>query len=380
MQIKKFTAPTLKQASQQMKNELGPDSVILSTRVIPGDGELRTSRMYEITAGIDADTMTSNSSPDYSLGETSAGMSGMERERQVLSEKIYAKPPKNSAPFVSGGLKKSSTVKLKESSSTIEEEIQEIVDVLKHREIQKPIISAVLNQLKKYKKFLHTSNIDSYVVSSLASMIPTYQFEVHKQNKPKIVSLVGPTGVGKTTCIAKLAVISKILHNLNVGLISVDTYRLGALDQLRIFADVSNVDMLVAYEPEDIPALVKKFAQKDVIFIDTAGRSQKNTEHLRRAKEFLDAAQVDETYLVMSATSGTKTLFDVAERFKVMDYNSVIFTKIDEAAAYGNILNVVASYDVPISFLTNGQVIPDDIISADSEFTASMIYTGKFEK
>ena len=380
MQIKKFTAPTLKQATQQMKNELGPDSIILSTRVIPGDGELRISRMYEITAGIDEESVKQDSVADVPVNKTLGEADGMERERRALSEKIYVQPSKKSAPFVSSGIKKTSSVKLKESASTIEEEIKEIIDVLKYREIQEPLITSVLNQLKKYKKFLHTSNIDSYVVSSLASMIPTFQFEVHKQNRPKVVSLVGPTGVGKTTCIAKLAVISKILHNLDVGLISVDTYRLGALDQLRIFADVSNVDMLVAYEPEDIPELVKNFDQKDVIFIDTAGRSQRNTEHLQKAKEFLDAAKVDETYLVMSATSGTKTLFDVAERFKIMEYDSVIFTKIDEAAAYGNILNVVANYNVPISFLTNGQVIPDDIISADSEFTANMIYTGKFDK
>ncbi len=380
MQIKKFTAPTLNQASQQMKNELGPDSVILSTRVIPGDGDLRTTRMFEITAGVDE---TSIRSEEYSAdtGNGEYPIPGkMEREKKELSEKIYVQPGKKSAPFISSGIKKSSQVKLKESDNTIEEDIKEIVDVLRHREIQEPIITAVLNQLKKYNNFLHSTNIDSYVVSSLASMIPTFQFEVHKQNRPKVVSLVGPTGVGKTTCIAKLAVISKILHNLNVGLISVDTYRLGALDQLRIFADVSNVDMLVAYEPDDIPGLIKKFAQKDVIFIDTAGRSQRNTEHLQKAKEFLNAAHVDETYLVMSATSGTKTLFDVAERFKVLEYDSVIFTKIDEAATYGNILNVVANYNVPISFLTNGQVIPDDIISADPEFTASMIYTGKFDK
>ena len=96
-----------------------------------------------------------------------------------------------------------------------------------------------------------------------------------------------------------------------------------------------------------------------------------------KAKELLAAAEVDEVYLVLSTTSTTKNLFDVAEKFKIFNYSSVLFTKIDEAVAYGNILNFVTSFDVPISFFTNGQVIPDDIIAADPEFTANMIYTGK---
>ncbi len=210
-------------------------------------------------------------------------------------------------------------------------------------------------------------------------MIPTYNFEVQKNRKPKVAALVGPTGVGKTTCIAKLAVISKILHNLSVGLISIDTYRLGALDQLRIFSEISNVDMLVAYEPKDIPGILKSFKDKDIIFIDTAGRSQNNKEQLNNAKEFLTAAKVEETYLVLSSTGTSRNLLDVADKFRVLDYNSVIFTKIDEAVTFGNILNVVNAFDVPVSFLTNGQIIPDDIISADPEFIANMIYTGKMD-
>ena len=135
--------------------------------------------------------------------------------------------------------------------------------------------------------------------------------------------------------------------------------------------------MLVAYEPKDISGMIKSFKDKDIIFIDTAGRSQNNREHLKQANEFLLESNVDETYLVLSSIATTKNLFDVAEKFKIFNYNSVIFTKIDEAVTFGNILNVVTRFDVPISFLTNGQVIPDDIISADPEFIANMIFSGK---
>lgn len=375
MQIKKYVAVTLKEASTKMKEELGGDAIILGTRIIEGDQRFGVQRMFEISAGIDNNIshvsepglktkfVTEESGRDYLA------------ELKKLNEKIYKNPVLNSE-----GGKNKVLETIKKNKPSLNTELKEIIETLHFREIQKPAINAIVKQLKKYKSFLNTKNIDSYLVSSIAAMIPTYQFELKKQKEPKVVSLVGPTGVGKTTCIAKLAVISKILHNLNIGLISIDTYRLGALDQLRIFSEISNTDMLVAYEPEEMPGLLNKFKKKDIIFIDTAGRSQNNTEHLKETKMFLTSGGVTETHLVLSSTSSTRNLIDVAEKFKVFNYKSVMFTKVDEAVSYGNMLNLVFNYDVPVMFLTNGQVIPDDIISADSEFIANMIYRGKMTK
>jgi flagellar biosynthesis protein FlhF len=378
MQIKKFIAPTLKQASIQMKQELGSDAVILGTRVLYGNNEGGSNRMFELTAGIEeedqvleyADKGENNNLDDFE--------SSYSNEIQKLSDKIFINPVSKNTSVNRKGEKAAYSEAVVKSEVNIDKELKEIVDTLFNREVQKPIISSILNQLKKYKNFLHPTNIDSYVLSSIESLISTAKFEVKKTGRPMKVALVGPTGVGKTTCIAKLAVISKILHNLDVGLISIDTYRLGALDQLRIFSEISNIEMLVAYEPSDIPKLINSFKKKDIIFIDTAGRSQKNIDQLEKTKEFLSAAKVDDTYLVLSSTGTTKNLYDVADKFKLFNYNSVIFTKIDEAVTFGNILNIVTNFDVPVSFLSNGQVIPDDIISADPEFIANMVYTGKY--
>jgi len=208
-------------------------------------------------------------------------------------------------------------------------------------------------------------------------MIPTSNFEVKKSKKPTIVSLVGPTGVGKTTCIAKLAVISKILHNLDVGLISIDTYRLGALDQLKIFSEISAIDFFVAYEPSDMVSLISKMRKKDLIFIDTVGRSQNQPSQLKGIQDFLSTVKMDDTYLVLNSTATSKNLIDVAEKFKSLNYNGLIFSKLDEAVTFGNILNITYKFDTPIKYLTNGQVIPDDIIAADPDFIANMIYSGK---
>ncbi len=374
MQIKKFLGSTLKQATTEMKNELGGDAVILGTKVIAGEGRYGGTKMFEITAGIDEELIEHE---ENTVNNYETRNENFADELKKLSNKVYLndKEVKTSANKITK--KRGADLSHQNVRSNIDNELKEIVDTLFHRDVQKSVVTSIIGQLKKNREFLDISNLDNYILSSISSMIPTYNFEVNKKKKPKKVAIVGPTGVGKSTFIAKLAVISKILHKLDVGLISIDTYRLGALDQLRIFSEVSNIEMLVAYEPSDMPGLINTFRNKDVVFIDTAGRSQKNIEHLKANKKFLDACQIDETYLALSTTSTMKNLFDVAEKFKLFNYNSFIFTKIDEAVTYGNILNIVSNFNIPVSFLTNGQVIPDDIISADPEFISKMIYTGK---
>jgi len=379
MQIKKYIASTLKEATARMKLELGGEAIILSTRIIEADAISDRKKMFELTAGIENLTVNPKSSSSLPL-KGRESQKKLSDELKSISEKIYHKKEAPSKR-VASQQPVMQKPQLEEGADTIlGKELKEIVDTLIYREVQKPIITSILGQLEKQKSFLHPSNIDSYVLQSIASMIPVKNFELRKKGKPTVISLVGPTGVGKTTCIAKLAVISKILHNLNVGLISSDTYRLGAIDQLKIFSEISNIDLLVAYEPKEMPKLIESFKKKDVIFIDTAGRSQKSLDQLNKTKEFLDAVKVDETYLVLSTTGNFKNLYDVAEKFKLFDYNALIFTKLDEAAVFGNILNVSTNFNSPIIFLSNGQVIPDDIIAADQEFIAKIVYTGKMHK
>jgi flagellar biosynthesis protein FlhF len=377
MQLKKFTAPTLKEATQKMKKEIGENAIILGTRVIEGDIRSGISKTFELTVGIETDLL--NHSPDVIVKEKKVRPKvnkTFAEELQSINEKVYGEE------FVTTGKKKIIKKDFLEDNDAVQQksfsnDLNEVIDILNLREVQKPIAEAIADNLKQYSGFLHQTNIDNYVLSSIASMIPVHKFKLQKNQKLKSVALVGPTGVGKTTCIAKLAVISKILHNLDIGLISVDTYRLGAIDQLKIFSEISSIEMQVAYEVKDLPSIMNKFKKKDIVFIDTVGRSQRNNDQLIKTKEFLDAAKVDETFLVLSSTNSTKNLFDTAERFQVFNYDSIIFTKIDEGVSFGNLLNVVANFNVPVSFLSNGQVIPDDIISASSEFIAKMIYTGK---
>jgi flagellar biosynthesis protein FlhF len=402
MQIKKYIALMLKEASQQMKSELGSNAIVLSTRIIEDDPRYGRKRVFELTAGVEDDYDKSRAESSRAAGERSPMKSQkavpsvplkpqpkqrtFADELKELSEKVYMPPEKEDMPFelkaqlLSAKMPVQKPEGVKKKKDTLERELKEISDTLIAREVQKSIVDVIIDQLGKYTEFLQPSNIDSYVISTISSMIPTSAFEVQKKQKTKVIALVGPTGVGKTTCIAKLAVISKILHNLNIGLISLDTFRLGAIDQLKIFSEISNIEMRVAYEPSEIPGLIAEFRKKDIVFIDTAGRSQNNASLLKETNRFLSNTKVDEIYLVLSTTSTTKNILDVAQKFKVLNYNGVVFTKLDEAVSFGNILNVTANFNVPVKYLTNGQIIPDDIIAADPQFIANMIYTGKISK
>lgn len=369
MQIKKYTAPSLKEASLKMKSELGEDAIILGSRIVENENKIGRKKMYEISAGFDK--------PTNAKVKSNKNSSSYKEDISTLKNKIYQNQ-NISKSTIKPQLK--NTINQASADSDLKKEIKDIIDTLAFKEVHKSIITVIMKQLKSYEKFLHSTNLDSYVLSIISSFIQVKNFELNKKNSPKIVSIVGPTGVGKTTCIAKLAVIAKLLNELKVGLISIDTYRLGAIDQLKIFSEISNIDFQVAYEPEEMPELINKFKDKDVIFVDTAGRSQKDIKQLEKTKEYLNKIKVDETFLVLSSTNTTRTLYDVAEKFKIFNYDSLIFTKIDEAAVFGNVLNVITNFNLPVTFLSNGQVIPDDIIAADSEFISNLVLTGKMNK
>jgi flagellar biosynthesis protein FlhF len=389
MKIKKFLAPTLKEATEKMKKELGSEAIILSTRVVEEKTLDNVVRLFEITSGIEEEKIEFKQQPAVQeqstfvaeekspvLASTSekpanGSLASFKEELNNFQFEKLKTPFNFSAPVKDLKTKLNSIVK-----QPIDDGLKDVIDTLINHEVQKPLIKMVVNQLKKSKNLLNTSNLDSYVISCLSSMIPTTDFKLAKGKKSKVVALVGPTGVGKTTSIAKLAAISKILHNLDVGIISIDTFRLGAIDQLRIFSEISNIDLLVAYEPEEMPGLISRLKNKDLILIDTVGRSQKNKDELKNIKKFLEKVPVDDTLLVLSATNSVKNLMDAADKFSLFNYDSFLFTKIDEAITYGNLINITMNYNKPIIFLTNGQVIPDDIISADSEFIAKIIYTG----
>jgi flagellar biosynthesis protein FlhF len=186
------------------------------------------------------------------------------------------------------------------------------------------------------------------------------------------VAFIGPTGVGKTTTIAKL--ISIYAHQgREVAVITNDTYRIAAAEQIRRVAQLVGVPIRVCQRPGEIERALSEFGNRDLVLVDTAGRSQKNERRLGELREVLSAMKPDETHLVVSMTTQPETVVDVAERFAPCGYDRLVVTKLDEALKLGVVLDVLSRVQAELSFVTTGQEIPRDIEVADSERLAALI-------
>jgi flagellar biosynthesis protein FlhF len=183
----------------------------------------------------------------------------------------------------------------------------------------------------------------------------------------KLVALVGPTGVGKTTTIAKLAAQYRLKERLRVGLITVDTFRIAAVEQLRAYADIIDLPMEVVSSSEEMRPAISRLADLDLILMDTAGRSPRDEPKLQELKAIFAESAPDEVHLVLSATCGTSNLVRMADRFSEVGVTSLLLTKLDESHGLGNLLSLVQRCQIPLSYLTNGQNVPDDIEVADAE-------------
>ena len=198
-----------------------------------------------------------------------------------------------------------------------------------------------------------------------------------KPGQRRLVALIGPTGVGKTTTIAKLAANHRLKKRQSVGLITVDTYRIAAVEQLRTYADIIDLPMQVVSTPREMREAVHRLAGLDLILMDTAGRSPRDEIKIQELKAFLTEADADEVHLVLSSGAGSRVLRQTARQFAAVGTTSLILTKLDESTALGNLLPLFQSSNLPLSYLTNGQNVPDDIETADAARLTKLIMAGE---
>jgi len=194
-----------------------------------------------------------------------------------------------------------------------------------------------------------------------------------KAHGPHVVALIGPTGVGKTTTIAKLAANLKLRERRSVGLITMDTYRIAAVEQLRKYADIIGSPLEVVMSPEDLKEKLTAMAQREFVLIDTAGRSPGDAIKLGELRAAVAAAQPDEVHLVLSATASPECLEWAARNFGQIRVDKLIFTKLDEAVHLGTVLNMVRKVNKKLSYITNGQDVPDDIAVGEPRRLARLI-------
>jgi len=194
--------------------------------------------------------------------------------------------------------------------------------------------------------------------------------------RPLTIALIGPTGVGKTTTLAKLAAAAKLRHGRSVGLVTTDTYRIAAVEQLRTYADIIGLPLKVVASPGEMRGALEALSGCDVILIDTAGRSQHDGERLADLRAFLDEADPHETHLVLSTTSAEPVMLRAAERFAELGPNRLILTKLDEAVNFGVLLSVTRAAEMKLSYVTTGQEVPDHIEAGRPDRISRLILCG----
>ena len=262
---------------------------------------------------------------------------------------------------------KAMLVQVVSKEKTPEDEVT-LQQALKQQEVEPDIIDDVVLQLPAESILadkdtpLALNSLTKY----LADNVPMADGLELKSRKRKVAALLGPTGVGKTTTLAKIAAQCVLEKGISTAFITADTYRISAVEQLKTYADILGLPIAIVYTPDELKEAIQKFRQKQLILIDTAGRSQHNRRQMAELKDFLAVNQNIEKYLVLSATTKNEDAKDIMDKFSVCKPDKVIFTKTDETKSLGVILNILRKKTMRLSYLTNGQSVPDDIVPAQA--------------
>lgn len=366
MQIKRFNAETIDGALKLVKAEFGGDAVILSTKTIRGKG-------VEVTAAADRE------SSGFRVPASEPDLKPATRNPQPPA--LHPKPePRN--PQLETELKE-----LKEMLGTLVGHVQKEEFFGRNKQmaiIQKVLVAQGIDETLSYKMLSFISNklgpqkneVESLILKHLRELIVKYVATgeiADNGHKPRVVVFVGSTGVGKTTTVAKLAAVNAIKKKKKVALVTLDTYRIAAVEQLKVYAKIMGLPVYVAGTSEEFGKLIDAIKGVDLILVDTAGRGQKDKAHMEELHRIYKNGVPMETHLVLSATAKEKDTIDVIRRYKSVPVDRLLFTKIDETTTYGGMFNALIASGRPVSYLATGQKVPEDIEAATSERIADLI-------
>jgi len=375
-----FQAHSMASAVAQVKAHLGPDALILGTRTVRAGGLFSLSRrkLVEITAagesgseplGQPATTsrlpLPSLDVPGWFQRDKPAGTRRFtSRDTALLNERIC--PDRSAGDF---------------STPHLPRRLRSLFESFVSTDISESLARQLLRDLPDDLDPSSASGSNP-LLERIEKLIPTAgAIQPGLAGQPQIVSFVGPTGVGKTTTIAKLAAQYKLQHNTSIALLTIDTYRIAAVDQLRTYADIIDVPFCVVLTPQQLAEQLTRLSDCSLIFIDTTGRSPNDHLRLAELRSFHQVLGPHQTHLVLSATAAYPQIARAIERFSPLNIDQLLLTKLDEVVYLSPILNIFsdlaarqsAGASIPLSYVTAGQDVPDDIEVACSRDLAVRI-------
>lgn len=372
MKIKKISAPTMAEAMQIVKQEMGEDAVILNSKTVESGGVfgLFKRKLVEVIAALDEpkvkegsihtdhiEKQALNELSTYWRDSDAPKVDDVKRSRMVQTAKPIISEPK------------------KEQWITK----KELSDQLMNQELDEPLIEKIL---KNYEHVSIENKEDVYDLLSfnLKNIFRDIDFGGISFTK-KFVNVLGPTGVGKTTTLAKLAAKCVLDEEKKVAFITTDTYRIAAIEQLKTYAQILSVPLEVCYNAQDFIAAKNKFSDYDVVFIDSAGRNFLDQENVLNLTKIINYDDDDvEVFLVFALTGKYLDMKKIYKQFSKLPIYRFIFTKIDETHSYGAMFNLMDEFKVGTAYITNGQNVPDDFVDADLFYLINLFIEGcKYE-
>ena len=361
----------------QVKNVLGRDAIILHTRTFRKGGILGffTKEKVEVMAAIDIPIATvAEKPPSLTIAETVEPTVAA-----IIDKKTKSPHPPNDKNLAAVQFELATMRNLleqvlcKESPGTGN---STILDLLLKRDIDMHFAKQIIKNLPA--DHINDESMNPELIKMIIEQIKNKLHCIEGIEVPakgrKIVALIGPTGVGKTTTIAKLAAKFAIQDRHSVVLITADTYRVSAVEQLKTYSDIMGIPIHIVYTPNELKRVLDSNLDKQLILIDTAGRSPHNSEQLEELKNLLQIDDTIEKHLVLSTTTKYKDALDIMEKFSVCSPYKVIFTKLDEARNIGTIVNLLYQIPITLSYFTNGQNVPDDIELVDPQKLGQLIF------
>ncbi len=443
MQVRVFESEDMASALKKVKETLGPDALILSTRTVRKGGlgvlgkpTLEVTAAVESPGQIGAGQKNSAGRKDISPGEASALRARLDVRDELSYDDLWAEPaaPRSSLrPHPDGATRIRSVAEASAEPAGVDlSSLRSEIDELKN------MVKGFIDESQKQPRFgsaaaaigagepsadmpsarfaaspgkpaeesppmverLHERGIDRDAARTIASFA-TQKLSSAQQQTPEVMdayfedvisdlvrtgvnpqrprsrqrrlALIGPTGVGKTTTIAKLAAEHILNGGQSVALVTIDTFRIAAVEQLKVYGEIMNLPVEVVMSAKQLQEVLATHKDKELILIDTAGRSPRDAVSLEELSEILHPKFKTENHLVLSAATRDQDLYEAVARFGRVPIHNLIFTKLDECSSLGVILNVHLRHNFPVSFLTNGQRVPEDILPAEAEQIAALI-------
>lgn len=359
----------MEEAISKVKYDLGPEAIILHTRRLQRPWPLRIFKnsSVEITAALDvnlADQKENASKNGASRNGASEAIDARFDQIQLEVEEIKS-IVKTIASQLTDPL-------FQEVPACFLDLYEKMLQSKVEDDIAKKLMKSVQEQLTTSQ--LATPEIlHEKLRSEMAKMIPVSPPLSLDYGQKKVIALIGPTGAGKTTTIAKLAARYCLYEGKKAVFLTADTYRIAAVEQLKTYAEIIGAPIEIVFNSQDAREAMERHEDKDLVFIDTAGRSPLNETQMNELAVLMNICEPNEIHLVLSVTTKMSDQMNAIKRFSVVPINKIIFTKLDETNTPGTMLNIVNKVKLPISYLTVGQNVPEDIKVAESQKLANLI-------